>query len=131
VNPRTLAAGLAVNRILFGAGFLLSPEKTAKSWIGPVAASGGGGVMIRAAGARDLALGAGALVALRRPTDARPWFAAHLVSDAADVLATWAARRELGAARSVYAIFMGGASTAIAAAYLIDERRAAGAPEAD
>jgi hypothetical protein len=49
MDVRSLALGLAANRILFGAGFVLSPEKAAKSWIGPVAASAGGGVMIRAA----------------------------------------------------------------------------------
>src|SRR5829696_7406680 len=120
MDTRSLALGLAANRSLFGAGFVLSPEKTAKSWIGPVATSGGGGVMVRAAGARDLALGAGAIAALRGRGDARAWFAAHLVSDATDVLATWAARRELGPARTAYAIFMGTATAAIATAYLLE-----------
>jgi hypothetical protein len=123
MGTRSLALGLAANRILFGAGFMLSPEKAAKSWIGPVSASAGGGVMIRAAGARDLALGAGALLALRGYGNARPWFAGHLVADATDVVATWAARRELGPARSTYAILMGTASTAVAAAYLVDRAR--------
>lgn len=43
---------------------------------------------------------------------------AHLASDATDFAATWAARRDLGRGRSAYALFMAGASTAIAAAYL-------------
>jgi hypothetical protein len=120
MDRRSLALGLAVNRILFGAAFLLSPERAAGSWIGSVAGSGGGEVMVRATGARDLALGAGALATLRGSGDARPWFAAHLVSDATDAAATWVARRELGAARTAYAMFMGGASAAIAAAYLAD-----------
>jgi hypothetical protein len=111
---------LSVNRILFGAGFLLGPEKAAKSWIGPAAATAGGGVMVRAAGARDLALGVGAFAALRGEGDARPWLAAHLFSDATDLVATWAARQELGAARTSYAMFMAGASTAVAAAYLVE-----------
>src|SRR5215218_2385665 len=53
---------------------------------------------------------AAALAALRSEADERPWFAAHLVSDAADFAATWAARRELAAARTAYALFMAGAS---------------------
>jgi len=118
VDTRSLALGLAVNRVLFGAAFLVSPERAAGSWIGPVAESGGGGVMVRATGARDLALGAGALAALRGPGDARPWFAAHLLADATDAAATWVARRELGAVRTAYAMFMGSASAAIAAGYL-------------
>jgi hypothetical protein len=118
MTTRQLAIGLASNRVLFGLGFVALPTQAAKSWIGPVASRAGSRVMIRAAGARDLALGAGALRALRSDDDARPWLAAHLVSDAADFAATWAARRELGPARSAYALFMAGASTAVAAAYL-------------
>lgn len=75
--------------------------------------------MIRAAGARDLALGVGALRAMLADGDDRGWFAAHLVSDGADVVATWLARDELGRARAAYGLFMAGASTAIAAAYLM------------
>jgi hypothetical protein len=126
LTVRQLATGLASNRILFGLGFMLVPAKAAQSWIGPVAGRPGGEVMVRAAGARDLALGVGALSALRSGADARPWFAAHLVADATDFAATWAARRALGPARSAYALFMAGASTAIAAAYLA---RAGSAPE--
>jgi hypothetical protein len=121
MTTRTLALGLAANRILFGAAFLLSPRRAARSWIGSAATSAGGAVMVRAAGARDLALGAGALRALRAPSDARPWLAGHFVADAADAAATWAARRELGAARTTYAMFMGTASAAIAASYLLDQ----------
>ena len=118
VEVETLATGLACNRILFGLGFLAAPRRASRSWIGWPADTAGAQVMVRAAGARDLALGAGALAALRSQADARPWFAAHLMSDAADFAATWAARRELGAFRSAYALFMAGASTAVAAAYL-------------
>jgi hypothetical protein len=118
LTVRQLATGLAANRVLFGLGFVLAPAKAARSWIGPVAGRPGGEVMVRAAGARDLALGVGALSALRSGADARPWFAAHLASDATDFAATWAARGTLGPARSAYALFMAGASSAIAAAYL-------------
>jgi hypothetical protein len=74
--------------------------------------------MIRAAGARDLALGVGALRAMLADGDDRAWFAGHLVSDAADAVGTWLAREEIGRARTAYGLFMSGASTAIAAAYL-------------
>jgi hypothetical protein len=126
MNTRSLALGLAANRVVFGAAFLVSPGRAAQSWIGPVAGSAGGGVMVRAAGARDLALGAGALAALRGSADARPWLAAHFVADAADAAATWAARRELGAARTAYAMFRGSASAAIAAGYLVDRAKSSG-----
>jgi hypothetical protein len=116
---RHLALGLAANRIAFGVGFLLAPGGAAQSWIGRPARTAGAQVMIRAAGARDLALGVGALRAMLADGDDRGWFAAHLVSDGADVVATWLARDELGRARAAYGLFMAGASTAIAAAYLM------------
>jgi len=118
VTARQLAIGLASNRVLFGIGFMAAPAKAASGWIGPVASRPGSQVMIRAAGARDLALGLGALAAFISGSDARPWLAAHLASDPGDFAATWAARRDLGRARSAYALFMTGASTAVAAAYL-------------
>jgi hypothetical protein len=118
MTVRQLAIGLASNRLLFGIGFMAAPGKAAGSWIGPVAGQPGGQVMIRAAGARDFALGLGALAALFSGSDARPWLAAHLASDATDFAATWAARRDLGRARTAYALFMAGASSAVAAAYL-------------
>jgi hypothetical protein len=82
--------------------------------------------MVRATGARDVALGVGALAALRGYADARPWLAAHLVSDATDAAATWAARRELGALRTVYAMAMGSVSAAIAAGYLANRATSSG-----
>jgi hypothetical protein len=84
---------------------------------------------VRAAGARDLALGAGALRALRGGEDARPWFGAHALADGADFAATWAARREIGPARSAYALFMAGASTAVALAYVLRGQPAAAAED--
>jgi hypothetical protein len=115
VSVRALGTALACNRILFGIGFVLAPERAARSWIGPPAGTAGGRVMVRATGARDLALGAGALSTLRADADARPWFAAHLVSDAVDLAATWAARDELGPWRTAYALAVAGVSVAIAA----------------
>jgi hypothetical protein len=124
VSVRALATGLAVNRMLFGAGFILAPERSARGWISIDAATGGGRLMTRATGARDLALGLGALRALRSGADARAWFAAHLVSDATDFAATWAERRELPAPAVAFALTMAGASTAVSAAYLAAGRDA-------
>lgn len=61
-----MAAGLlALNRVLFGVGYLAAPQRTAESWIGRAARKQGTQVFTRALGARDLALGA-----LARPRDA-------------------------------------------------------------
>jgi hypothetical protein len=68
---RTLATGLAVNRILFGVNFLRSPTRAGRLWIGGRAARRPENrVFGRALGARDLALGLGALRALREGDDA-------------------------------------------------------------
>jgi hypothetical protein len=119
MSVRALATALAVNRVLFGAGFVAAPERSARGWISIDAATGGGRLMTRATGARDVGLGLGALRALRSGRDARPWFAAHLVSDGTDFVATWAERRELPALSVAFALTMAGASTAVAAAYLV------------
>ena len=91
----SLAEGLALNRVAFGAGLLLAPELNARTWVGAKAARRSGTkVFAQALGARDLVLGAGGLMALRAgDTDrARQWFAAQGVTDAVDLLATLRAR---------------------------------------
>ena len=116
---RTLATGLAVNRILFGAGFVASPARAGRTWIGARAARRPESrVFGRALGARDVALGAGALVALRGGDDAaaRVWMAAHALSDSADLLATLAARRSLPTGAAAFAVAMAAGSTTIGAA---------------
>jgi hypothetical protein len=70
--------------------------------------------MIRAQGARDVALGAGALAALARRSDTRAWMAAHAFADAADVVATWVARDRLPERRARTALAIAAGSTAIA-----------------
>ncbi len=112
-----LAAGLAANRVLYGIGFLAAPRPVAGGWIGPAAMLPPVKVLTRAVGARDLVLGAGALAALAdERADPRPWFAAQLVCDATDFLATRAAGRTLPKRGRRFGLVMAGASTAIAAA---------------
>lgn len=111
---RVLGGLLAANRVLFGVAFLVAPERTAAGWVGRVAGREGAKVFIRGLGARDLALGAGALQALARPgADHRPWFAAQAVSDGADLAATYAARRRLPAAGVRFAVPVAAVSTLI------------------
>jgi hypothetical protein len=118
VDPtRLLAGGLAVNRILFGANYLARPESARQSWIGRAARKPGARVMIRSQGARDVALGLGALWALAggRDADAHAWMAAHAIADGADLAATWVARDRLPKRRVRLAMAIAGGSTAVAA----------------
>jgi hypothetical protein len=119
---RTLATALAINRVAFGANFLGAPARAGRLWIGRSAARRPESrVFGRALGARDLALGLGALRALQEGDDAaaRAWMAGHALSDGADLLATLAARRDLPAGPVAFALAMAGASTAIGAAAAI------------
>jgi hypothetical protein len=84
---------VAMGRIIVGSVSLAVPRPLVRVWTGtedrrinPLG---------RAIGARDLALGLGALFALRRHVPARGWFEAAFVSDATDALATLIAFRHL------------------------------------
>jgi hypothetical protein len=111
---RILAGGLAINRILFGANYLARPGTAEPSWIGRVARKPGAQVIIRSQGARDVALGLGALWALARGGEPRAWMAAHALSDGADAAATWVARDRLPKRRARRALAIAGGSTAVA-----------------
>jgi hypothetical protein len=84
---------VAVGRIIAGALFLAFPRPLVRTWTGTEDRRSH--VLGRAIGARDLALGLGALVALRRDASVRAWFEAALLSDAADAVVTVAAFRHL------------------------------------
>jgi hypothetical protein len=116
--PRTLAAGLALNRSAFGLAYLLRPQQARTSWIGRTAKKPGTQVIIRSQGVRDVALGAGALRALVRGDSAelRAWIACHGACDLVDLLATWAVRQHLPRRRARVAMAIAGASTIVGAA---------------
>jgi hypothetical protein len=113
---RLLAGALAVNRTAFGTKYLVQPRSAGDSWIGRAARAPGTQVIVRSQGARDIALGLGALVALLRGREgeARAWMAAHALADGADTAATWVARDRLPASQARLALAIAGASTAAA-----------------
>jgi hypothetical protein len=91
-----LARGLALNRVVFGLGFVAAPKLGAKVWIGRAASKDSVTILTRALGIRDAVLAGGALWALRDGgAAARPWFAAQAVADATDLAATVAVRDEI------------------------------------
>ena len=77
-------------RILIGAAFVAAPEAVGKSWIGD-AANADGGVMARAFGGRDIALGAATLIAAPESKTLAPLLALGAMVDAIDCAATLAA----------------------------------------
>jgi hypothetical protein len=98
---------------------LLKPEESTRGWIGKRAASyGGTQTAVRALGARDLSLGAGALAALIGGRDARDWVVAGAFADVADFTAT-ATAEDLPPAGRVAVMVLAGAAVAVSAGYLL------------
>lgn len=115
MNPKTVATGLSVNRMIVGLGLTLAPRRVGASWIGGESSRPGAQLMARGLGIRDLAIAAGTLRALRRAESARPWTIGALFSDGVDLLATIAVARSLPPKSRAFGIAMTGGSTAIGA----------------
>jgi hypothetical protein len=117
------ATAVAAGRVVLGATALAWPSVPARPWVGGAADDVAARVFGRALGARDLALGLGALVALQGPAadagPARAWLAAGALSDALDVVASLLAWQELPRfTRWLVAASAGGAALAGAAGAL-------------
>ena len=87
-DARTAARLLAVARVALGVSAVVLPRLPARPWIGDDAARPSAMIMSRALGGRDIALGLGALLALRHGAPARGWLEAAGLADAADVMTT-------------------------------------------
>ncbi len=91
------ARAVAAGRVALGLTALAWPSVPARPWVGASSKDLAARVFGRALGARDLALGLGALAALQG-TDrgsAGTWVAAGALSDALDVMASLASWRDL------------------------------------
>lgn len=124
----SLIRSLAIGRIVFGAAMLVKPEEAVRGWIGRRAASQGGTQTVtQAFGARDMALGAGALAALVSGRDARDWVVAGALCDVADFTATLSAD-DIPAPGRVFVLGLAGSAIAVSAAYLLSGSGASQAP---
>ncbi len=85
---RQLALGVAGGRLALGLVALVAPDRPTQPWIGRTGEGPARRVLARALGARDVALGLGALAAARQGGDLRLWVAAAGLADAGDVVAT-------------------------------------------
>ena len=117
------AVAVAAGRVAFGLTALGWPSVPARPWVGAAADDLAARVFGRALGARDVALGLGALAALKRPAaepgPASAWVAAGALSDALDVAASVASWRELPRmTRWLVAAIAGGAALTGAGAVL-------------
>ncbi len=94
------AVAVAAGRVALGLAALGWPSVPARPWVGGAADDLAARVFGRALGARDVALGLGALTALpchpaAEPGSACAWVAAGALSDALDVAASLASWHEL------------------------------------
>jgi len=132
---------VAAGRAALGVTALVWPSVPARPWVGATADDLAARVFGRALGARDIALGLGALAALQRPAaeagamgSARAWVAAGALSDALDVVVSVASWRELPrAGRWLVAALAGGGALAGAAGALAlgpDRAYSSGVPAA-
>ena len=110
---------LSATRAALGVSMLARPDLLAKSLGADSTTAARLSWITRMLGARELALGAGTLLASRRGKDTREWAYAQLVSDAIDALAVGAAlaRGHVRAvpAAAVVAAAAGGGATGVAA----------------
>jgi len=92
MSPRTLVAGIALGRLALGAALALAPRKVVgPGWIGAEAERPAAGTLLRAVGARDVALALGTLSALRAGSDLTAWVVGGALADGTDFAATLAA----------------------------------------
>jgi len=114
---------VAAGRVALGLAALAWPSVPARPWVGAAADDLAARVFGRALGARDVALGLGALAALQLPAagpgSASAWVAAGALSDALDVAASLASWHDLPrVTRWLVVASAGGAALAGAAAAL-------------
>jgi hypothetical protein len=120
---RPSARAVAAGRVALGLTALAWPTVPARPWVGAAADDLAARVFGRALGARDIALGLGALAALQRPAgelgSASAWVAVGALSDALDVIVSVSSWRELPRkGRWLVVASAGGAALAGAAAAL-------------
>ena len=84
MEPRQLATSLSVARVALGASIFAAPTLVGRMLLGRAGTSGGAQLLTRAFGARDVAIGAGLLAALRAGQPTRGWVGAGILADVAD-----------------------------------------------
>jgi hypothetical protein len=114
---KKLAAGLLTFRIAYGAALLIAPGKVAGNrWLGPGAHDPAATVALRGLGAREVAVHGIALATLSHGGPVRPWLAASIAGDLADIAAAFASRNGLPAGSPAATAAVAGGSAALTAA---------------
>ncbi|MDQ6776427.1 MAG: hypothetical protein M3071_09485 [Actinomycetota bacterium] len=112
-RSRVTLLAVLLARIGYGAVLVLDPARLTKRWLGPP--SEPTEVALRGLGAREIVLHAMALVCALRGGPVRPFLAASMAGDLADIGATVAARRGIPKRAVPATIVVAGASMALSA----------------
>ena len=113
MDHRQVARILAIARLAAGAVLLAAPGAAGRRWLGDIARDPVVKVALRGLGARDMALGLGALRALDRGEPVAGWVRLAAVGDLTDAAGGVLAARRLGALRAVGTVASAGAAAAL------------------
>ncbi len=113
---RTAALAVLTLRVAYGAALIAVPARLTRRWLGPTAAKPAAQVALRGLGAREVALHGLAIAAALRSAPVRPYLAASIAGDLADIGATLAGRRGLPEGSAPATVVVAGGSALISAA---------------
>ena len=113
MDHRQVARILAIARLAAGAVLLAAPGAAGRRWLGDIARDPVAKVALRGLGARDMALGLGALRALDRGEPVAGWVRLAAVGDLTDAAGGALAARRLGSLRAVGTVASAGAAAAL------------------
>lgn len=111
----TLAMSIARMRIAIGAAAVIAPRLATRLMSREKDSTGVAPLFIRMLGARDIALGLGAVIAIDRGAPVRGWVEGAALSDAADCLSCLIARDNMSPGAFVGSAGLGGASAVLGA----------------
>src|SRR3954462_2762766 len=115
-RARHAAVAGAALRIAYGAALAVAPARTTRSWLGKDGERPGARVALRALGAREIVLHAGAAVAALSGAPVRPCLIASIGGDCSDVAATFAGGSDRPDGAPVKTLAVAGGSAALSAA---------------
>ena len=117
IDMRAAAKAMGAGRIALGLSYVLAPGLALRAWPGAQPSTDDDSAQLRhlarSTGGRDIALGAGVLLALSHDAPVRGWLEAASLADAVDAVAIALAFRHLPRTR---AVLMLGAAIGTAAA---------------
>ena len=112
---RTATLAMLGLRVAYGAGLIVAPGWLARTWLGPSAKAPPTQVPLRGMGAREIVVHGAAIAAVLRDQPVRPFLAASVAGDLADIAATVAGRRGLPDGAAPKTLAVGGGSALLSA----------------